>query len=396
MELLENVVQPYAWGSRTAIAALQGRPTPSTSPEAELWMGAHPSAPSRVAGSGRRLTERIESDPEATLGAAVASAFGPTLPFLLKVLAADQPLSLQAHPSLAQAREGFDLEEARGVPRSAPHRNYKDRNHKPELLCALTPFDALCGFRAAADLLALLDALAVPALDPLQQIVASAPDAGGIRAAFTWLTTRPAEARAPLVRATVDGCARLRDHGSPWADACAWSARLAALHPDDVGVVSALMLNLVHLAPGEAIYLPAGNLHAYLSGVGIEIMANSDNVLRGGLTPKHVDVDELLRVLVFRSIDVPLVRPERAADGEEWWPTPAREFRLSRIRLDGPAFEARVSGPEIVLCTEGAVTVEDRDGEVELARGASAFVPARAAAWRARGAGTLFRATVGL
>lgn len=387
MDRLDNRVQPYAWGSRTAIAELRGAPSPSDTPEAELWMGAHPVAPSRTR-DGRTLLDRIAAAPDAELGRATVAAFGPRLPFLLKVLAAEQPLSLQAHPSIAQAEEGFDREERAGIPRDAAHRSYRDRNHKPELICALSPFVALCGFREVEATRALFSALAVPGLSELS---ARLPD---LRGAFEWLMTLERGRRETLVRETVDACARVRDAGGAFADECSWGARIGALYPGDAGVVGALLLNLVHLAPGEAIYLPAGNLHAYLHGLGVEVMASSDNVLRGGLTPKHVDVAELLRVLDFRAGPVAKVHPTREGRVEVW-KTEAREFELSRVHASNDEVRICVRAPIIVLCTAGTVTLEDDRGSETLGRGESVFVPGSASRLAVRGDGVAFLATCG-
>ncbi len=394
MDLLENAVQPYAWGSRTAIAELRGEPVPSPGPQAELWMGAHPLAPSRLVRGGVRssLAEVLAGAPEAELGARSLAEHGPQLPFLLKVLAAEQPLSLQAHPDARQARLGFDREEALGVPREAPHRNYRDPSPKPELLCALTPFEALCGFRPAEDSAALLDALGTPALAGVRQRLSAGMGADGIREAFTFLSTLPREERAPLVEAVVAAAGRAAP--GPFADAFAWARRLAALYPGDPGVVIALLLQRVHLEPGQALFLPAGNMHAYLHGVGVEIMASSDNVLRGGLTPKHVDVPELLRVLRFDEAAIPVVRPRDRRPGERIYETSARHFELSRIEPPPGGFEAEVWGPEILLCTDGELAGLDAGGRVALRRGASAFVPASTARYRLEGSGVAFRAAL--
>ncbi len=394
MDLLENTVQPYAWGSRTAIAELRGDPAPSAGPQAELWMGAHPLAPSRIVRGGVRssLPEVLARAPEAELGARSVAEHGPQLPFLLKVLAAEQPLSLQAHPDERQARLGFDREEALGVPREAPHRNYRDPSPKPELLCALTPFEALCGFRPAAEALALLDALETPALAGVRERLSTGSGPEGIREAFTLLSTLPREQRAPLVEAVVAAAARAGT--GPFADALAWTRRLAALYPADPGVVVALLLRLVHLEPGEALFLPAGNMHAYLHGVGVEIMASSDNVLRGGLTPKHVDVPELLHVLRFEEAAIPVVRARDGLPGERIYPTPARHFELSRIQPPEGGFDTAVWGPEILLCTQGQLTGADAGGRVALRAGASAFVPASTERYRLEGSGVAFRAAL--
>lgn len=388
MDVLDCTVMPYPWGSRTAIAELTGRP-PTSKPEAELWMGAHPVAPARIERGGTKATldAIVARDPEAELGSASIAAFGPRLPFLLKVLAAAEPLSLQAHPTLAQARKGFADEEARGVPLTASFRNYKDPSHKPELLCALTPFDALSGFRAPHEVLDLFSALDVPealaALAPLRMT----PDAQGIAETFEALMTMPEERRAPVVAAVVAAAAR----GTGLERERALVKRLAELYPGDIGIVSALLLEQVHLAPGEAIFLDAGNMHAYLDGTGVEIMASSDNVLRGGLTKKHVDVPELLRVLTFAPQRTQVLRPRAVDADESVYDTPAREFRLSRLTVKGEL--RRVPrGPEILLVTDGAVRAGDRT----LERGASAFVPASHGEYVLEGNATVFRATTNL
>jgi mannose-6-phosphate isomerase len=391
IDLLECSVMPYAWGSRTAIAELTGRPSPSDGPEAELWMGAHPAAPSRLARDGepRSLVSVIEEDPQRELGAAVVRRFGARLPFLVKVLAAAQPLSIQAHPDAAQARAGFEDEERRGVPRDAPHRNYKDPGHKPELLCALTPFDALCGFRDLDETLRLFDELAVPALDDALAPLRRARD---LSATFHAVMTTLDPA---AVGAVVEACAARGDAGA-FGRELGWATRLAALYPGDPGVVSALFLNLVHLEPGQAIYLGAGNLHAYLGGTGVEIMASSDNVLRGGLTPKHVDVPELMRVLDFAAAGPVRPRTARPIDEvEAVYDVPAPDFRLAVLRPGGRACEREPRGPEILLCTEGALRLSGASlpsAGVKLPRGRAAFVSAETDWYRLEGAGTAYRA----
>ncbi|MHB8873366.1 MAG: mannose-6-phosphate isomerase, class I [Myxococcaceae bacterium] len=397
MELLDNVIQEYAWGSRRAIAELLGRPSPSERPQAELWMGAHPSAPSKVRRGGQSvsLLKLIEEAPAEALGPRSLESFGPRLPFLLKVLAAGTPLSLQAHPSAEQARRGFAREEAAGLPRSAPNRNYKDPNHKPELLCALTPFEALCGFRPAGDTLRLLQALGCAELGPLASRLAAEPDLRGVRAMFEGFMSLSHAERGLLVEATLSACSAVRDSGGPFAAECAWAVQLGGLYPGDVGAVSALLLNLVSLQPGEAIYLPAGNLHAYLEGVGVEIMANSDNVLRGGLTPKHVDVPELLSVLDFADRPVTPLKPRPQPDGEEVYVTAAAEFRLSRLVLAGGSGHlAKTHGPEILLCTQGSITLRGGSAELPLPKGASAWIPASEGEYELQGQGAVFRATI--
>ncbi|MFR9799063.1 mannose-6-phosphate isomerase, class I [Streptomyces sp. MS06] len=381
MDRLDNTVRPYAWGSPTAIPQLLGV-EPTGEPQAEMWMGAHPGAPSRT-GRGT-LAEVIDANPEKELGPAAVARFGPRLPFLLKLLAAGAPLSLQVHPDLDQAKRGHADEERRGVPADAPHRNYKDANHKPELLCALTEFEGLCGFRDPLRAAALLDGLGVDSLKPYVDLLHAQPEEAALREVLTAILTADREEMARTVTEAAAACDRL---GGDWAP----YAAVAHHHPGDPGVIAAMLLNHVRLQPGEALFLGAGVPHAYLSGLGVEIMANSDNVLRCGLTPKHVDVPELLRIVRFEASDPGVLRPEASPDGEELYDTPTEEFRLSRhvLPAGGPARDLTRPAPQILLCTAGAVRV----GEHLLTPGQSVFVPAGEPT-RVTGRGTLFRATV--
>jgi len=393
---LENPIQNYAWGSHSAISTLLGAATPSAKPEAELWLGAHPQAPSLVLPSREPLCALIERAPERTLGARNQARFGPRLPFLLKVLAAETPLSLQAHPTLEQARAGFDAEQARGVPLDAPERNYKDRNHKPELLCALTPFSALCGFRRIEESCELLGALKLRQLGALLDVLAKGPSDVALSQVVATLLSLPLQQRRELARAVLDRCTELAPIEGRFQHEYSWAVRLGVLYPGDIGIVNALLLNLIHLSPGEAIYLPAGNLHAYLHGVGIELMANSDNVLRGGLTPKHVDPTELLRVLKFQAGPVTVLTGDPSAFGKVYR-TEAAEFELEQVTLSA-AHELRFSdrrGPEILLCQDGELEVHCNGAALALARGQAVFVAAEEPEYGVRGEGVLFRASVG-
>lgn len=381
MDRLDNTIRPYAWGSTTAIPRLLGT-EPTGEPQAEMWMGAHPGAPSRT-GRGT-LVEVIDADPETELGADSVAKFGPRLPFLLKLLAAGAPLSLQVHPDLTQAKEGYEDEERRGIPVTAPHRNYKDANHKPELVCALTEFDGLCGFRDPLRAAELLDGLGVDSLKPYVDLLHAHPEEAALREVLTAILTADPDEMARTVTETAAACDRLGGAYAPYAD-------IAHHYPGDPGVIAAMLLNHVRLQPGEALFLGAGVPHAYLDGLGVEIMANSDNVLRCGLTPKHVDVLELLRIVRFESRDAGVLRPEAGPDGEEVYETPIDEFRLSRYVLPegGATRDLTLATPQILLCTAGSV----RAGEHELTPGTSVFVPAGEKA-EVSGTGTLFRSTV--
>ncbi|MEV6299538.1 mannose-6-phosphate isomerase, class I [Actinoplanes sp. NPDC051861] len=377
---LTGVIRPYAWGSRTAIATLQGRP-PAEGPEAELWLGAHPDDPSTVPTPDGQieLTKLIADDPRGQLGDAVTEAFGARLPYLMKVLAAGAPLSLQAHPDADYAREAFARQQAD----PALPKNYTDAHHKPEMLVALTDFEALCGFRhpsaAADDLLALRITRLQPVIDALR--------AGDLSAAVRLLLTWPADDRAALVDEVVA------------AGTSELAVRLAGHYPGDPGVLVALLLNLVRLAPGEAIWMPAGNLHAYLNGLGVELMAASDNVLRGGLTPKRVDVDELLRVLRFEVLEDPLLHPASSDGVVTSWRVPVPDFEMSRVALSPSRPPVRLpgGGARVILGVAGEVQVGEGHGvPVTLLPGTAAYAPASAGDLTAAGVGEIFVASVPL
>jgi mannose-6-phosphate isomerase len=368
---LTNTVRHYPWGSRTVIPELLGEPCPADQPCAELWMGAHSDDPS-VLSDGTPLDKAIAEEPEALLGPAVVDRFGPRLPFLMKVLAADTPLSLQAHPTPEQARAGFAAEEAAGIPRDDPTRTFKDPYHKPELLLALTTFEALCGFRPVEESLHCLAKLQVPELKPTIAALAR----GGLRAAIPQLLALSGRRRTVLVKTVAETAARFVAAADPeYINTYRWAATLAQAYPGDPGVVISLMCNHLKLAPGEAVYLPAGNLHAYLSGAGVEVMASSDNVLRGGLTTKHVDLAALIEVLDFTDAKIPVLHPVLGPAGLRY-PVPVEDFDLSRCELDAGSGRLTTRGPQVLFCTEGRAVLTSAEGELVLERGGSAFIPA--------------------
>ncbi|OZM73687.1 mannose-6-phosphate isomerase, class I [Amycolatopsis antarctica] len=408
MELLRNAVRPYAWGSRTIIPELLGRPVPAPHPEAELWMGAHPGDPSRITradGTERTLLEIVDADPVGQLGARCAEQWGNRLPFLLKILAIEEPLSMQAHPSAAQAAEGFRREEAAGIARGAANRNYPDPTAKPELVCALTEFHALAGFRDPARTVEFLREIDTPGLTRYTELLAAQPDADGLRALFTTWITLPQRTLDALLPEVLDACVlHLKNHGRFDVE-CRTVLELGEAHPHDAAVLAALLLNRMTLHAGDALFLPAGNLHLYLHGAAVEILANSDNILRGGLTPKHVDVPELLRVLDFGCPDMPVLRGGPIAPGERLvvYRTEAAEFELSSAYWaagEDEELELGCSGPQILLCVEGALDVVCPDGgPARLRRGESAWLAADDPAVTVRPAdgapARLYRATAG-
>lgn len=391
---LENTIRPYAWGSPTAIPALLGL-EPTGEPVAEMWIGAHPGAPSRIFAEGTTLLDAVAKDPEQMLGPDVARRHGGELPFLLKLLAAEQTLSLQTHPTVDQAHEGHAAEDAEGIPIDAPHRSYQDRNHKPELLIALTEFDALCGFRPLADSARFLDRLAAAGAHELAPVRERLIADGGLRDVVTWLLTLPPAGQAALVAHTLPALAKLADGAGEWQVESACIVDLGEGYPVDAGVVLAILLNHIRLAPGEAIFLSAGQIHAYTKGFGVELMANSDNVLRAGLTPKHINVPELLRTVDFAAAAVLPVRTDQIREGELAYPVPVADFAMARVDLpEQGSLELDCAGPSLVLCVAGRLTVVAGDERIELTPGGSLFASAGDPI-TVHGPGTGFRATTG-
>lgn len=390
MFLLQNEIKTYAWGSSDVIAKMQNRVLERAleldpEPEAELWMGAHPSASSRIEPSKQTLQAWIAEDPARALGAALATAFGGELPYLFKVLAAERPLSLQAHPSKQQAEAGFTRENTRGIPLSDKTRIYKDRNHKPELVCALEPFEALYGFRdpfESAVLFKYMGSLGSKHQAALGYAIASL-DRGSPSDAMRCFLEMPPALRASCARTAADVCSRLP------ASEFQLVTELEAEYPGDIGALISLMMNHVRLAPGEALYLPAGNLHAYLHGAAVELMANSDNVLRGGLTPKHIDVQELLTILDGRAITPRPLVPVPMGGGAFRYDLGSRgprEFELWKLDVAADVPVELPPGPFIVLAVTGNCTVflaeqANQPADVglatlELVQGTSCFVSA--------------------
>jgi mannose-6-phosphate isomerase len=421
---ISNTPRDYAWGSPTAIADLLGYPA-SGRPEAELWLGAHPGSPSVVlrpelTGGATNLAEWIDADPATALGEKRAESR--RLPFLLKILAAHSPLSLQAHPSPARAAAGFALENAAGIPVTNADRNYRDPFHKPEIIFALSDtFEALCGFRELTEIRAIfaelraLDATmddpqpaALTALenrlvgaDALRDVVdwLLRDGRGGDSGEVSWLVERVV-ALAERGAFLIDGGARVG-----FAAELATVRALSASYPGDPGIVISLLTNLVSLKRGEVLFLPAGNIHAYLSGLGVEVMAASDNVLRGGLTPKHIDVDELLEVLDFTPLPVPYLAPELQADGVALYRPAVPDFELAHISVpadaatDGsgaagvPMRQVTITGPAIAICTAGRFLVAGAGSSLSLARGEAVYITPDEGTLTFAGSGEVFLAT---
>ena len=394
--ILNNTVQEYEWGSYTAIPELLGNDSPAKTPQAELWMGAHPKAPSKVKlnGGWMSLMKLIENNPKDILGKEVAEKYRNRLPYLFKVLAAGKPLSIQAHPSLAQAREGFIREDNLGIPLDAHNRNYKDDNHKPECICALTFFWALNGFRKISGILALLEKICPQGLKSDLNNLRVEPNSLGLKKFFQAIMTMGRAQQNQIIADAIINSRKFTEDDQAYK----WMIDLHNEYPEDIGVFSPILLNLICLKPGQAMFLPAGELHAYLDGVGIELMANSDNVLRGGLTPKHVDVPELLNVLNFEERELDILSPIESNECERIYSSHADEFVLSVITLKRnlTCYSPTNRSVEILLCTDGEVIITDLGNNDKLAfdKGKSIIIPSAVKRYCIEGNATLYKAAV--
>ncbi len=387
---LKNKIQEYEWGSKTAIPSILGLPSPSKKPMAELWMGAHPKAPSEVEVDGKwmRLDELISIKPKAILGKKVADKFGNQLPFLFKIIAAEKPLSIQAHPNKEQAINGFERENKLGIPLDAPERNYKDKNHKPEVLCAITRFEALKGFRSIEEIVSLFKK-AVP--NSLKEEI-NLLEREGLRSFFSAIMGLKAEKKEDAISELLNSSEKMKND-----PVFSLVLRLNNYFPKDIGIFSPLILNMYVLEPGEAIFLPAGELHAYIKGVGIELMANSDNVLRGGLTHKHIDVEELLNILRFEPSRVQKLKPVSVGKMELIYPAPVEEFILHKIRLkEREKFSSDEDRSiEIMIVIEGNAEISSATAKyMELKRGDSVLIPSVMPKYFLKGDATIYKATV--
>lgn len=356
-----------------AIPDFLGLP-PSSEPMAELWFGSHPLG-SAVTEDGRPLVDLIAEDPDRFLGPSTRYAFGDELPFMAKLLGISLPLSLQVHPSKQQAQAGFLAENAQGIPQDSPRRTYHDWNHKPELLYAISDFEALIGFSVRRQVRELLEGLDAPLAGRLTRRLRLAAGRG-VRPVVSWLLN-PEDGPVPeeideFAAACWD---RLRSGNSPAPLLDETVTRLAGVFPGDPGVVVAFLMNPVHLTPGEAIYLAPRTLHSYQSGLALELLANSDNVIRAGLTSKHIDRQQLLEIGDFDAYPPTRIAPEFPTRRTSRFYAPVEDFLLTIVRLKEETVPLSATGPRVVICLEGAPALMSREGEMELRRGQAIFVP---------------------
>lgn len=402
---LKNTVKNYDWGSADWIPELLGEENDAQIPCAELWMGVHPEGPSRIISGSKKnneyplLKDYITGDPEFFLGKEVEKTFG-ALPFLFKILAVDKPLSIQAHPNLKEALGGWERENLEAIPVNAPKRNYRDANHKPEIICALSPFTALIGFRESTEIRTLLELFLRKAPLTLQAgtsgLLKSLENRENPHRAFLEeLFNLGPETREALGVHAVNHALDLQfDLDTAYQDEWKLTASLARLYPGDPALIAPLYLNLIRLKPGEAVYIPSGILHAYIHGQGVELMANSDNVLRGGLTPKHIDLPELFRILNFKASRPDILRePDDSGDMYYRYPAPCREFSLFAVKNSSHIYSE--TGPAIIIVTRGELAIRGKTGETILKKGESAFIPAKHGSLQFSGNYTLYMAGIG-
>lgn len=395
MERISGEERHYAWGSRTALPNLLGD-EPAAEPLAEIWFGAHVLAPSSLTASGVPLNSFISQDPIATMGETTVARFGQHLPYLLKLISAAKPLSLQVHPSKERAEAQFAREEAAGIALSDPARVYKDANHKPELIYALSDFEALAGFRAPRRALEIFDRIQTPLAQWICSVLRAQPGPAGIKRAVSGILDQVQGPTPEQVEEIVAACReRLADGTTPSVRADKIVLSLAESYPGDPGIVVSALMNPVTLHPGEALFIPAGGLHAYLSGTGVEIMACSDNVLRAGLTDKYLDVEELLNCLDYVAAPPVRIAPERFDAHTAFYYAPVDDFELAVCNVQGPEVHLPGRGGRILLVTDGQVALRDARGiTFQLTAGEAVFVRAEDGKVFASGQGCVMQAAV--
>ncbi|MFM2589514.1 mannose-6-phosphate isomerase, class I [Vibrio sp. TBV020] len=371
---MTNVIQNYAWGSSSSFTQLFGTANTAGEPQAEIWMGAHPNGCSMVnTGTEQtKLSNLISQNLSLFLSDKIARRFG-ELPYLFKVLAAEKALSIQVHPNKHQAELGFEHEEQQGIPLSASNRNYKDANHKPELVYALTDYTAMNGFRPISEILAHFNYLDIPELNSLVNDLSGDQTPNGLASFFSGLLSLQGEQKEIALMMLI---MKAKLSPTPLFNLI---TELEEQYPGDVGLFAPLILNVIVLKPGQAMYLDAETPHAYIKGTGLEIMANSDNVLRAGLTPKYLDIKELVSCTRFneKRIDCLLLEPIKN-NGMLEYPIPVEDFKFAIIEHSEQR-EIETQGAEILLPLDEAMVLTHICGEqCVIEKGQSVFIPAYA------------------
>ncbi|WP_394150100.1 mannose-6-phosphate isomerase, class I [Vibrio maritimus] len=388
---LSNDIKHYAWGSKTSITELFGIENPKNEPQAEIWMGAHANGSSVLEDSGSSLADYIASDKQKALGDYTTNRFG-ELPYLFKVLAAETPLSIQVHPNKYKSELGFERENAQGIPLDAANRNYKDPNHKPELVYALTFYKAMNGFRPIEDIVRLFETIGIDALEPQVTALANNQTSDGLKRFFTEIMSISGDNKQQALQELYAAYERPAK-SLMVREALSYSQSFSQHYANDIGLFAPLMLNTVELAPGEAMFLHAETPHAYVEGTGLEIMASSDNVLRAGLTPKYIDVPELIDNVKFQPIKPEDIRLNPVnKSGRLSYPIPVDDFGFDIIQSNQEVQRQYLRSAEILFCVEGEVTVSSSDNQVVLKPGESVFISNDSAHYQYQGNGVLARA----
>lgn len=388
---LDNVIQNYAWGSVDSIQKLFGIANPNQEPQAEIWMGAHPNGCSKVSETGDLLSRIIEENKIEILGDYTAARFG-ELPFLFKVLAAQTPLSIQVHPNKQNSEIGFHRENGQGIPLNASNRNYKDPNHKPELVYALTVYKAMNGFRPIADIIALFEEVQIPSLAHALASLKTGADSDALKAFFTTIMSLEGERKSRALEELYAAYERPAKTALG-REGLQYSMDFNKHYPDDIGLFAPFMLNTVELAPGEAMFLFAETPHAYVQGTGLEIMANSDNVLRAGLTPKYIDVPELIDNTIFEPIKLEDIRLKPVLkEGKASYPIPVDDFGFDILTAAEVSKVQYLRSAEILFCVEGEAALTSEGQTMTLKAGESVFISNDSNAYQYKGNAILARA----
>lgn len=397
---LINPTKNYDWGDLEAVTHLFNYPNPERKPIAEVWFGAHLQGTSKVILQNNQnsneeidLITFIHQHPIEILGTKIADQFDSQLPFLFKILSAKTPLSIQVHPDLIHAKNGFLKENDLGIDLSDPLRNYKDPNHKPELTYAITPFYAMNGFREFNDIIHLFEKLDCKVLSAHVEAFKKNLNSKGLETFFIALLTLSSEDKHIAIQTLRD---KIKQHSNLFDELTTWAIKkIAQSYLDDVGLLMPLVLNTICLQPNEAIFLTAKTPHAYLYGTALEIMANSDNVLRAGLTPKHIDIAELLENTDFNPLpkDKILTKPIKK-DHQLEFPVPVSDFKFAMIQSsENIKTQQKVESVEILLCIEGTVKVQAQNqDEICLQTGESLLIAAETKCYFCEGLGTLAKA----
>lgn len=388
---LDNHIQNYTWGSSTSMSQLFGFDNKSGEPQAELWMGAHKNGCSQLQKTGMSLADYIADNKEARLGAYTLHRFG-ELPFLFKVLAAEAPLSIQVHPNKMNSKLGYERENALGIDANATNRNYKDTNHKPELIYALTTYRAMNGFRPIEHIIALFNEIEIPTLSDEVSLLKGSPTPDGLEAFFSAIMSLAGQRKVNALDELYASYSL--NNVSPMAlEALQYSQTFFDYYEEDVGLLAPLILNTVELSAGEAMFLHAETPHAYVHGTALEIMASSDNVLRAGLTHKHIDVPELIANTRFQPIlpDQLKLLPVLKEGGINF-PVPVDDFAFDILHVESVSKTLFVRGAEILFCIEGVLLVRSGETSVHLKAGESVFIPYSASMYNYQGVGRLARA----